>query len=1031
MRRLAVLIAVAVVLAAVGVVAWRDRRDQPNPEATGTATGTSSTGPAATGPTPPLTVYDVIERDIREHGHTKVRALQLFSAQFGQLPEVELPQGAPSDPGGSFEGTESIAELARYYDQLSGDQQRAVDNAMGLDRRSGLIVGSDGSTTPGSVLRSFASPVHRDGFVHLSAGFVSLNDPNDPKSYVPVVTQVNSELAAKTGEPAHPAVGVSVTNDPKNKAAAWSARWDLKGKELGPQPGTCWMTVNAARTASLSDPLLATVITHELFHCYQYRTMGSFSVWANTMPWVSEGEATWAMEQLHPSAGNLVENVTHWLEYATHPDWQLFGARSYDAIGFYSLIGYALGSQEQVWGRLLPAVVKGSDVGSYKSLTAGVEDTVLDDWASSYFRVLGHADWDMIGPGPIPTASSRPPRTGLTVGAGDDYNLGPTGLLVSDLYDISGSAEVIRVILISGHARLADDGFGVDKVLTPMKAVNLCVNGGDCTCPDGSKGASELTERATLPLGFGMNGGLATVLAQVDGYSLNDFCKDPKRKRHPKQPPPSKPAGNPYGPGNPNGPGQPGCKSGTCGSSTADPHLVTFDGLRFDLQSEGEFTLVRSTVDGFEVQARQQPYPESRAVSVNTAVAIGVGGHRLTVSLARNGLELRADGTLVPGGDFELAGATVRTASRERGTGFVVRLDDGTSVWVLPIGGWGTSVQIEVAQSRQGSVEGLLGNANGKQADDLVGMDGAALGERPAESDLYGTLADRWRVTQASSLLDYGPDETTETYTDRSFPDNRLKASDLPDRAEAEAACRDRGVTDPKVLEDCILDLTQTGLITMAESLAVDEAVQHQAADERFRHFGTVLSGEVKAKEQTDSFQLDFDSGDAIFIGGRSETECADGGLDVEVLGPDGKRLADQFGCILGRVDLPQRGRYTFVVNRVAGRVGSYRVPVKLIRPDRIQTAHLGDVLSGEFDEYGQHDIFTFEAGGENAAIAQPDCTGNGIEVKIVGPDGKTVVSAGACSLGPVKLDQRGTYRVVIDAGSTGKGPYKLPLRVV
>lgn len=49
------------------------------------------------------------------------------------------------------------------------------------------------------------------------------------------------------------------------------------------------------------------------------------------------------------------------------------------------------------------------------------------------------------------------------------------------------------------------------------------------------------------------------------------------------------------------------CKRLAQAHSTNDPHLVTFDGLKYDLQTVGEFTLIKSNNSDFEVQARQTP----------------------------------------------------------------------------------------------------------------------------------------------------------------------------------------------------------------------------------------------------------------------------------------------------------------------------------------------------------------------------------------------------------------------------------------
>jgi hypothetical protein len=61
------------------------------------------------------------------------------------------------------------------------------------------------------------------------------------------------------------------------------------------------------------------------------------------------------------------------------------------------------------------------------------------------------------------------------------------------------------------------------------------------------------------------------------------------------------------------------CPDCDTNGSWGDPHLVTFDGLKYDFQASGEFILARSLDSSFEVQ---QPYKNSADIAINTAVTI-------------------------------------------------------------------------------------------------------------------------------------------------------------------------------------------------------------------------------------------------------------------------------------------------------------------------------------------------------------------------------------------------------------------------
>ena len=70
-----------------------------------------------------------------------------------------------------------------------------------------------------------------------------------------------------------------------------------------------------------------------------------------------------------------------------------------------------------------------------------------------------------------------------------------------------------------------------------------------------------------------------------------------------------------------------------CASSNGDPHMRTIDGVPYDFQAAGEFTLLETPDGAVDVQVRQEPAAgvERGAVSNNTAVAARVGDHRVGI----------------------------------------------------------------------------------------------------------------------------------------------------------------------------------------------------------------------------------------------------------------------------------------------------------------------------------------------------------------------------------------------------------------
>jgi hypothetical protein len=225
-----------------------------------------------------------------------------------------------------------------------------------------------------------------------------------------------------------------------------------------------------------------------------------------------------------------------------------------------------------------------------------------------------------------------------------------------------------------------------------------------------------------------------------------------------------------------------------------DPHLRTIGGVAYDFQAAGEFVLLDGP--GFELQARMTPVgtdaplgPNGYAgltscVSINNAVALRVGAHRVTyqpsVSGGRQnpeGLELRIDGKsrsftasreiLLPSG-----GRIVRTPAAG---GIRVEAPGGTAVVITP--GWWDHYQVwylnvDVMHSR--STDGLMGAIAPNEWLPAL-PDGRTLGPRPSSlaaryRQLYQEFGAAWRVSDDRSLFDYAAGLSTKDFTVASWP---------------------------------------------------------------------------------------------------------------------------------------------------------------------------------------------------------------------------------------------------------------------
>lgn len=288
-------------------------------------------------------------------------------------------------------------------------------------------------------------------------------------------------------------------------------------------------------------------------------------------------------------------------------------------------------------------------------------------------------------------------------------------------------------------------------------------------------------------------------------------------------------------------------------ANEGDPHMTTVDGVHYDFQSAGEFTVLRDG-SGMEIQTRQTPVstasPVTNAhtgltscVSLNSAVAASVNGHRISYEPNTSGvpdpsgLQLRVDGVLttpsVAGVALGLGG---RVARGPGGNGIEVDFPDGTVLVATPLFWTAHSrwyINIDVFHTS--AIEGVMGAlapgswlpyfSNGTSAGPIPG----SLHQRYV--DLYQRFADSWRVTAASSLFDYAPGTSTATFTMRAWPPENPPCT-IPkeppakpmNRARAKELCRE--VVDRSRNDNCVEDVTVTGEPGFAKLYLISQKLQ-------------------------------------------------------------------------------------------------------------------------------------------------------------------------------------------------------------
>ena len=252
----------------------------------------------------------------------------------------------------------------------------------------------------------------------------------------------------------------------------------------------------------------------------------------------------------------------------------------------------------------------------------------------------------------------------------------------------------------------------------------------------------------------------------------------------------------------------------TYSEAWGDVHIVTYNGLTYNFQAEGEFTLAKSKLPGnsFDIQMRLEPWSTGSSVTVIRQVAIQLDSDSVTFDWTRTD-PVWVDGTPSVIGqaqpELTLSGGTVTEVSPDL---FKVNWNTGETMTVTNAGSYINIIDGVPPGDLAGGVAGLQGEAEGASNDfQLAG--GTVLPQPLSSSTLYGEYANSWRVSQATSLFNYGPGQNTSTFTDTNFPADNVTLADLPASVVSEAAsmATAAGITDPGIAQAAELDYLATG----------------------------------------------------------------------------------------------------------------------------------------------------------------------------------------------------------------------------
>jgi hypothetical protein len=707
-------------------------------------------------------------REIRDDGTwSKETALRAFSAVFGPLPGVEVPEGPEAEV--EF-GTIAIRMLSLYIDEITPEQRVAVLAAAGP--LADFVTGSAGGPGAASSGPGLPEPVVQSMGLPADAGVLAADAEDYETEIAGIITSIESRVGRSLGLE----VEVVVSPDPVGILHATALPLADDGENIN----GCRVTV-LPNAQSLSGVNLTAVLAHETWHCFEYSRLGTLSRRKSSPPWIMEGQAMWVGEAAVGGTQGLEPTDRHWKEYLIDPGpgVGLF-ARSYDAIGFYSHL------QDQgidAWTVLDPILDQTSNLAAFQAAVGGKSLDVVTTWAPSWYRDGDPTStFALINAPGIPGPTVRPAPVTFTISNGTFQQVTALKPLSAEIADVAIASEILTID-VTGQAMVGDMMFG-DEITFVASARTFCMVE-NCACPDGAPGPTEHLgdELRVAVTGDALSGSDAL----LRGWSIDDWCQE-----------------KPAPPGSGGGPRTP-CQAG-CGSSNGDPHLTTIDGRSYDFQAAGEFVLLRSAA--LEVQARQEPYQGSSSVTINTAVAVAADGGRAAVYAAPEGLRLLVDGTETPLTEAAGTGGLEITPVPE---GVQIAAPDGTIVWALGLGEWGINILVSPSPDLLGEGTGLLSATGEGQLPALP--DGTEVDiEADYRNALYLDLADAWAVTAEGTLFDYEDGSGPANYRDPSIPEPGAPIDffELPEVLQTLGREACIGIADEALLIQCAFDVAVT-----------------------------------------------------------------------------------------------------------------------------------------------------------------------------------------------------------------------------